>query len=140
MGYAAEGRHLMDVLLDTCAVVWAVLDPDRISKAATRVLLAPDSVVHVSAISAAEIACAVERGRITLAQHWRRWFRVHLDANGWACLPIDLETVEEAFSLPPPFHDDPADRMIVATARLRRLHVVTADGKILGYPHVRTVW
>jgi PIN domain nuclease of toxin-antitoxin system len=130
----------MDILLDTCAVVWAAGAPNLLSVRAADVLRAPDAVVHVSAITVAELACGVERGRIALTSHWKTWFRNCLQVNGWTCLPIDLDTVEEAYSLPPPFHDDPADRIIVATARLRRLAVVTGDGKILAYPHVRTIW
>jgi PIN domain nuclease of toxin-antitoxin system len=53
---------------------------------------------------------------------------------------IGLDVVEEAYSLPEPFHRDPADRIIVATARRRDCPVVTADAKIRGYPHVRTLW
>lgn len=55
-------------------------------------------------------------------------------------MDIDLETVQEAFSLPGDFHRDPADRLIAATARLNHMHVLTADNKILDYPHVRSLW
>ena len=130
----------MDILLDTCAVLWAAGVPSRLSVLATRILEAPDSVVHVSAITAAELACGVDRERIQLTEHWKPWFRRCLDVNGWNCLSLDLDVIEEAYSLPPPFHQDPADRMLVATARLRRLTIVTADEKILGYPHVATAW
>ena len=41
---------------------------------------------------------------------------------------------------PPPFHADPADRIIVATARIHGLTVLTADTRILAYPHVRAAW
>ena len=64
----------------------------------------------VSAISCAEIACAAERGRIEIDRHWRLWFRHYVELNGWTILPIELESVEEAYALPAPFHRDPADR------------------------------
>ena len=60
--------------------------------------------------------------------------------NGWTVLPIDLDTVEEAYALPDPFHCDPADRLIVAAARRLSAPVVTADVRMLDYPHVRTLW
>ncbi len=91
-------------------------------------------------MSCAEIAWAVERKRIVLDRHWKLWFRHYVDQSGWECLPIDLDIVEEAYSLPDPFHADPVDRLIVATARIHGLHVITADPKILSYPHVRTLW
>ncbi|MBN1961464.1 MAG: PIN domain-containing protein [Deltaproteobacteria bacterium] len=64
------------------------------------------------------------------------WFRFFIELNGWEVLPIDLEIIEEAYSLPGQFHADPADRIIVATARQKKLIVVTGDKKIIEYPHV----
>jgi len=130
----------MRVLLDTCAVLWAVATPQRLSARARAVLTAPETEVFVLAISAAEIACASARGRIKLDRHWKAWFRHYVQRNQWECLSIDLAAVEEAYSLPPPFHPDPVDRLMVATARLQGFGLVTGDEKILEYPHVETVW
>ena len=44
----------------------------------------------------------------------------------------------EAYALPGTFHRDPADRVLVATARRDGLTLVTADDRILAYPHLRT--
>lgn len=46
----------------------------------------------------------------------------------------------EAYSLPDSFHQDPADRIITATARIHDLTLLTAGKKILAYPHVTTAW
>jgi len=99
-----------------------------------------NSEIFVSPISAAEIACATERGRIVLDRPWKKWFRYYVDLNGWQIETIDLDIIEEAFSLPGTFHADPADRIITATARLRNFTILTADRKILDYPHVHGVW
>jgi PIN domain nuclease of toxin-antitoxin system len=48
--------------------------------------------------------------------------------------------MEEAYSLPETFHADPADRIITATARLKKYTLLTADRKILSYPHVNAIW
>lgn len=48
--------------------------------------------------------------------------------------------MEEAYCLPDAFHDDPADRIITATARLNHYTILTADKKILAYPHVESIW
>lgn len=129
----------MNLLLDTCAMIWCASDPDRLSPIAREIVTAEDSAIHVSAISCAEIACLAENGRIDVAPHWRTWFDRVVADNGWSVLDIDLETVQEAFSLPGQFHRDPADRFIVAAARLNRMTVVTADRKILDYPHVQSL-
>lgn len=129
----------MNLLLDTCAVIWAVSDPANLSPAARDALIDKGSRVHVSAISCAEIACLADDDRITVTPHWRTWFNRAVADNGWSVLDIDLNTVEEAFSLPAGFHRDPADRLIVAAARLRDLTIITADRKILDYPHVKSL-
>ena len=128
------------LLLDTCALVWAILEPSRLSKRATDALEDPSAEIYLLPISVAEVACAVERGRLELNEHWKIWLRKYVQVNGWRYLSIDAAMMEEAYSLPPPFHADPADRLFVAAARLRNLSVVTGDAKILGYPHVMTVW
>ena len=130
----------MTLVLDTCAVLWAVSQPEALSESAREALTAEDASVCVSPISCAEIACAVDRKRVVLDRHWRTWFRHHVTANQWQVIDIDLALVEEAYSLPEPFHRDPADRLIVATARRLNAAVVTADKKMLAYPHVQTVW
>ena len=129
----------MNLLLDTCAMIWCVSDPGSLSTAAREAILDKSSRVHVSAISCAEIACLADSGRIAIAPHWRTWFNRAVADNGWSVLDINLAMIQESFSLPGNFHRDPADRFIVATARLCDMTIVTADRKILDYPHVSSL-
>lgn len=129
----------MRFILDTCAILWVVANPDKLTSHTRELLSLDSSEVYVSPISAAEIACGVERKRIELDRHWKVWFRYFINQNGWEVAPINLSVTEEAYSLPEDFHQDPADRLIVATARLNALTVVTGDQKILDYPHVDAV-
>jgi len=55
------------------------------------------------------------------------------------CLAVSHEIAIEAYRLPEPFQRDPADRQIVACARLHELTVVTVDERILGWKHVKTL-
>lgn len=130
----------MTLVLDTCAILWSVATPQRLSAHAARLLTLGTSHVAVSPISAAEIACGVERKRVSLDRHWKVWFRYYVEKNGWEVVPIDLDIMEEAYSLPDVFHADPADRIIVATARKLSATVVTRDEKILNYPHVQAIY
>ena len=130
----------MKLLLDTCCIIWAISLPVALSRTAKTSLLADEAEVHVSAISVAEIACAVERGRIVIDRHWKKWFRHYVSLNKWRVDSIDLDIMEEAYSLPETFHADPADRIITATARLKNYTLLTADRKILSYPHVNAIW
>lgn len=129
----------MDVLLDTCAVIWAVGRSSKLSAVARDLLRDVSTNVFVSPVNCAEIACAAERKKLSLDRHWKVWFRDAVLDNGWSVLPIDVETVEEAYSLPGTFHADPADRLIVATARLQDFTIITGDDRILSYPHVRSM-
>lgn len=126
----------MNLLLDTCAVVYLAAQPDRLSAKARASVTDAQSILYCSAITAAELACLQERGKIRLPEHWRKWFRGQAERNGWNILEPTLEIIEEAFSLPEPIHRDPADRIIVATARSKDLTIITTDRLILDYPHV----
>ena len=131
---------MSSILLDTCAIVWSILDPSRLSPVAKVTLQDPQATIYLLPASVAEIACATERGRLELQEHWKPWLRRYVEKNGWTYLPIDAAIVEEAYSLPTPFHDDPVDRLVVAAARLKQFSVITGDTKILAYPHVKTIW
>ncbi|MBI3072526.1 MAG: type II toxin-antitoxin system VapC family toxin [Deltaproteobacteria bacterium] len=133
-------RESIAVVLDTCAIVWAVAEPKKLSQAARKLLEAKDTETFVSPISCAEVACAVARKKLALDRHWKFWFRHYVESNGWGVLPIDLDIIEEAYALPSPMHADPADRILVATARLHDCALLTADRALLAYPHVRAVW
>ncbi|MCE9613281.1 MAG: type II toxin-antitoxin system VapC family toxin [Lentisphaerae bacterium] len=130
----------MNVLLDTCTVIWSASEPDCLSEPARNVLRARDTAVYVSPISCAELCCLQDRKRIAIQGHWKTWFNRCLDDNQWRVLDITLAVLMEAYSLPETFHRDPADRILVGTARLHDLRVVTADRRILDYPHVKTLW
>jgi PIN domain nuclease of toxin-antitoxin system len=56
---------------------------------------------------------------------------------GIQLLPLSLEIAIESAGLPPPFHKDPADQIIVATARIYDCPLVTCDMKIRTYPNVK---
>ncbi len=131
---------VMQVLLDTCAVIWSVGNPEQLSPAARDMLTLDETEAWISPISCAEVACAAERGRITLDRHWRLWFRYYVDLNKWRQKDINLDVMEESYSLPGTFHQDPADRIIVATARIMCCPIITSDRKMLDYPHVQTIW
>ncbi len=129
----------MKVLLDTCAIIWSVAMPEKLSEKSTALLGEADTEVFVSPISCAELACLQERGRIELDCHWKTWFDRYVEINGWQVIDISLEIIQDAFALPAPFHTDPADRIIAATARVHGLTLATGDRKLIDYPFLETV-
>lgn len=129
----------MNILLDTCAIIWAITKPERLSEKNRQALETKTNRVFFSPISAGEIACLAERKRVEFDRHWKTWFTYFSQLNGWFCQPITLEVILEAYSLPETFHQDPADRIIVATARKYDMAIATGDLKIIDYPHVKTL-
>ncbi len=67
---------------------------------------------------------------------WKERSLAELDAS---TIDVTHEIAWEAYNLPGAFHNDRADRVLVATARIKKLTLVTADDLILGYPHVKTL-
>lgn len=129
----------MNLLLDTCAILFLSTEDPCVGES-TRSLVEGAGAIYISAISSAEMACLQERGRIELPGHWKPWLRQAIERNAWAVADVSLEIMEEAYSLPGSFHADPADRILVATARMMNLCLLTTDRKILDYPHVKAVW
>ena len=130
----------MNILLDTCTFIWAISDPRQLTPKARKFLTNPETVIWFSPITCAEIACLVERNRIRISEHWKTWFDRNVALNGWWAADINVPIIQDAFALPGTFHTDPADRIIVATARFHDFQLVTADEKMRQYPFVQTVW
>ena len=91
----------------------------------------------ISVISCWEVAKLVEYNRLRLPCAIGEWFEQALAYPGIQLLNLTPEIAIESTQLPGTFHRDPADQIIVATARLYDCPLVTADKKILDYPHVK---
>ena len=125
-------------LLDTCAWLDAFNEP-QLLRPETRSLINQLTMIQVASISLLEVSRKAETGDLLLSAPIERWFQAVLPPGKSQVLEITPEIAVEACRLPAEFHKDPADRLIVATARLKNLVVITSDHKILGYPHVRSL-
>lgn len=128
------------IVLDTHMWVWWVHGDERLTKTQAELIEASEAdLIGVSAISCWEIAKLVEHGRLHLPYSLREWFEQALSYPGIGLLELTPEIAIESTQLPREFHRDPADQIIVATARVHDCPLVTSDGKLLSYPHVETV-
>jgi len=82
----------------------------------------------------------VQNRRLILSMDIVSWLDEVSQIAGVRFVPVDNEIGIEATLLPGEFHKDPADRMIVATARQLAATLITADEKLINYEHVKTVW
>ena len=123
-------------LLDTHIWFWLVRGAEgrlarntaaRLEQAALRVPLG------ISIVSVWEIALLASKGRIGLEMPVKEWVGSALDRPGFVQLDIDVGIAVDSCNLPGVFHADPADRFLVATARLKNAVIVTRDKRILRY-------
>lgn len=126
------------LLLDTCAWLDAFAAPELL-KPSIRKLLAGEQRVCVSAISLLEVARKEAKGELVFGMALAKWFQLALPAYRLRVLEISPEIAMDATRLPAWSHKDPADQVIVATARLHGLKIVTSDWKILKYRQVRSI-
>lgn len=128
------------ILLDTHALVWAVAESKRLSKAASAAILKAqtDDGVAIAAISLWELAILLSRGRIQA--YGTIDASVRLLTEGVVIKPISPEIAAIAVQFPPDFPQDPADRLIAATAKSEGLALVTRDEKLRMSPLLHTIW
>jgi len=126
------------VLLDTHALLWAVLSPTSLSPQAAGMIADEANIVIVSAASAWEIATKVRIGRLAGAEVLERDFLDVMDDAGYTLLSIDAADALRAGRLPGD-HRDPFDRMIAAQALAGDLPVLSNDPKLDVFS-VRRIW
>ena len=129
----------MKLLLDTHVWVWAVEDTRQLGRKTRSLLQDVNCERYVSAVSALEIARLVWSGDIVLQITLDEWIDKTLTDLRADLLPVTGRIAVESYRLPEPFQRDPADRQIVACARLLELTVVTADERILNWKHVTSI-
>jgi PIN domain nuclease of toxin-antitoxin system len=95
--------------------------------------------IGIAAVSCFEIAAAVAKNRITLDRGTLEWLQQAVSAPRLELLPLTPAVAVKATMLGP-FHGDPADRLIVATAILESAVLVTKDRRIRKYEAVSTIW
>ena len=131
------------IVLDTHTLPWwASGDTGQLSAVAAQAIETElnGGEISVSSISAWELAMLVAKGRIALSMNTGEWLSVVSQIEAGSFMPVDNEIAVKSVELPGEFRKDPADRVIVATARKLAARLVTADDKIRGYPHERSIW
>jgi len=130
------------LLVDTHTLIWMVEEAPQLGAQVAEVLNRAgwEDRIAVSAITPWEIALLVSKGRLKLGAEVMRWIRVALAKPGVRLVPLEPEIAVESTRLPFEMHADPADRILVATARHLGATLVTADKTLLdlakkGYLH-----
>jgi PIN domain nuclease of toxin-antitoxin system len=128
------------IVLDTHALLWWALDPERLSKAAAGLVRTMErSGGFASAISIWELGIKVQRGQLELPLPVDALAARIQEGGVVELLPVDTATWLRSLSLDWA-HRDPADRVIVATALIRQMPLLTKDGTLHAFSGVECVW
>jgi len=129
-------------VLDTHVWVWWHMHPKKLSKRVRSIISHPDQYEELllSAISPWEFSKLLEKKRIGISCDPEEWIREALEMSKLRLVPLTPNLSYRSTTLPSPFHEDPADQIIVATAREEKATVLTKDKLIQEYTHVPTVW
>ena len=130
------------IVLDTHAWIWFVNDPRQLSAPARRAAEEAMSreAIYISSISAWEVALLAASGRIELTISVQDWIAGSEALPFFNFVPVDNAIFIRSVFLPGPIHSDPADRIIIATAIMKGMPVVTRDEKIRKYSKIKSIW
>ena len=131
------------IVLDTHILIWwATGDIAKLSANAITAInqeLEGGEII-ISSITAWEIAMLVAKERIVISMDLEQWLSTIAQIEAVKFYAVDNDIAVKSAILPGEFHKDPADRMVVATARKLGCGLLTADEKIIHYQHVKTIW
>ena len=136
------GSKPVKYLLDTHTWVWWHMRPQSLSQ---KVLELIENIENydemlLSAISPWEFSKLLEKGRIGISLNPEDWIHAALDMPKIRFVHLTPVISYRSTTLPKPFHNDPADQIIVATAREENATILTKDERILVHQHVQSLW
>ncbi len=128
-------------LIDTHIWIWLIGAPDKLSSAATKAL-AQDPNIGISVLSCWEISLLCHKSRLNLGISTQEWIERTRSQLSVQFIPLSVvaATMAGGTEAMDWDHPDPADRLIVATARTLNLDLITADRTIHSYPGIHTIW
>ncbi len=130
------------IVLDTHVWVWFISNPELLSKRAEKAInkAVQKENLLISSISAWELALLVKENRLSLALDVADWIAKSESLPFIQFVPVTNSIAVKSVNLPDPFHPDPADRIIIATALSHGAQIVSKDNKMLAYSQIQTIW
>lgn len=116
----------MNLLLDTQALLWFVLDDDRLSQEARESIVSADALVFVSPASLWEIAIKMSLGKYALPTPFAAFWDEQMQINDLTLLPISISHISRIANLPF-YHRDPFDRLLIAQSLAEDIPIVSSD-------------
>ncbi len=128
----------MNLLLDTCAIIWLANEDDKFSESAVKAI--DDAwFVYVSPVSAWEMGLKSAKGKLVLPEPLQTWWPRMIETHQVSEFPLYGPEAIRSTNLPA-IHDDPVDRLLIAIAMAQQFTLLTPDHTIHRYPHLNTLW
>ena len=136
------GGVFLKYLLDTHTWIWWNMNPTNLSDKVRQLIADSEkySELLLSAISPWEFCKLLEKKKLGISCSPEKWLKEALDMPKFRLVELTPIIAYRSTSLPQPFHNDPGDQIIVATAREENAILLTKDAKIQQYSHVKTLW
>ena len=132
----------MKYLLDTHAWIWWNMRPAALSTKIQMLLGSgdPSDELLLSVISVWEFCKLIENRKLVVNVETQGWVSSALAAPRLTLVPLTPKIAYESTTLPGRLHRDPADQLIVATARVENAVLITRDKSLRQYRHIDTIW
>ena len=128
----------MKILLDTHALLWIIMDDDRLSNVSREVFLDTNNSLYFSIISLWEICIKRSLNKLTLKDGWLQLIQKEMKNNSIQWLPVEINHCVKIGELPF-LHRDPFDRMLIAQAMSENLSILTRDSRFSDY-EINCIW
>ena len=128
------------ILLDTCAIIWDALDPNKLSSGAAKVINDPNNDLIICDISIWEISMLIKRNRLSVDSTASEFVEIALKARNLRIQEITHPIAELSVNFGHEINNDPADRLIAATSILLNAPLVTADKNLRKVSLIETIW
>jgi PIN domain nuclease of toxin-antitoxin system len=130
------------IVLDTCAIIWDALEPKKLSRVAKTAIKSANQNdgIWFCEISLWEIAMLMSKKRLVPGTSYAQFIQLVLNSNQYHLVGLNTEIAELSANLPSQINADPADRIIAATAIIKKSPLVTADKNLKFADAVTTIW
>ena len=128
------------ILLDTCAIIWNALEPNKLTPKAKKAIKHDKDELIICDISIWEISMLIKRKRLIVDDTASGFVNLIIQSQNYQIRQITPEIAELSVNFGAEINNDPADRLIAATSILNNIPIITADKNLRNATILKTIW